>query len=52
MWLEKSADLGNPDAMHQLGWIIGERGDDESLAQALAWYERTGVGMSGNNFDA
>ena len=40
MWLEKSADSGNADAMHQLGLIIGERGDNESLAQALAWYER------------
>lgn len=40
MWLRASANSGNLDAMHQLGWIIGERGDDASLTEALEWYER------------
>ena len=38
-WLKVSADSGNAKAIHQLGWIIGERGDDTSLAEALDWYE-------------
>jgi len=40
MWLTKSAETGFPDAMHQLGWIIAERGDEASLCEALNWFER------------
>lgn len=39
-WLQISVKAGNLDATHQLGWIIGERGDDESLSQALLLYEK------------
>ncbi|MDC1425972.1 hypothetical protein N8339_03280 [Gammaproteobacteria bacterium] len=39
-WLQISAEAGNLDATHQLGWIIGERGDDKSLSQALSLYEK------------
>ena len=39
-WLQISAEAGNLDAMHQLGVITGERGDVESLSQALALYEK------------
>lgn len=39
-WLTKAAESGDAAAMHQLGWIIGERGDDNSLAEALRWFEK------------
>ena len=39
-WLEKSAESGDAESMHSLAWLLGERGDQESLADALGWYER------------
>jgi TPR repeat protein len=39
-WLQISVEAGNLDATHQLGVITGERGDVESLAQALVLYEK------------
>ena len=39
-WLVKAAEAGDAAAMHQLGWIIAEKGDAESLTEALSWYEK------------
>jgi TPR repeat protein len=39
-WLEKAATLGDPEAMHHMGWIIGNRGDTESQSEALRWFEK------------
>lgn len=38
-WLQKSAESGDTDSMHSLGWLLGERGDEDSLGVALGWYE-------------
>lgn len=39
-WLQKSAESGDAESMHSLAWLLDERGDEESLADALGWYER------------
>ena len=48
-WLEKSAESGDTESMHSLAWLFGERGDEESLADALGWYERAAELGSANS---
>lgn len=52
-WLTKAAESGDAAAMHQLGWIIGERRDDNSLAEALRWFEQASdLGCENSAFNA
>ena len=39
-WLKHAAEGGVADAMHQLAWLLGEKDDSNSLAEALSWYRK------------
>ena len=40
VWLKYAAEGGVVDAMHQLGCILGERDDFDSLSEALSWFRK------------